>query len=200
MQSTEHLIRESLNEALASLQTFIGRPANIEAIEQGASLLAEAIKGGHLVLSCGNGGSLCDATHFAEELTGRFRNNRVAMPAVALNDPAHITCVGNDYSFDDIFSRAVEAIGSKGDVLVALSTSGGSANVLRAVDAAHRKGMKVIGLTADTDNALRRAADVAICAPKTRYSDRIQEIHIKALHIMVQAVEEKLIYSHEQKQ
>lgn len=195
MYSTKHIIQDSLNEALSSLQTFIGNPANIEAIEQAASLMADALQTGHTILTCGNGGSLCDASHFAEELTGRFRSNRMALPAVALNDAAHITCVGNDYAFDEIFSRAVEAIGRQGDVLIAISTSGESSNILRAVDAAHQKGMKVLGLTSNTDNTLRRTADVAVCAPKTRYSDRIQEIHIKVIHIAIECIEKKLAES-----
>lgn len=192
MYSTKSIIQDSLNEALSALQTFIGNPSNIEAIEQAASLMADALGAGHTILTCGNGGSLCDASHFAEELTGRFRSNRMALPAVALNDAAHITCVGNDYAFDEIFSRGVEAIGRQGDVLMAISTSGESSNILRAVDAAHRKGMKVLGLTSDTGNTLHRTADVAVCAPKTRYSDRIQEIHIKVIHIAIECIEKKL--------
>lgn len=182
----------SLHEALQSLRAFIDERHNIELIAKAAGMIAGAIIRGNKVLSCGNGGSLCDATHFAEELTGRFRDNRNALPAIALNDPAHITCVGNDYSFAEIFSRNVMAIGNEGDVLVAISTSGGSANILNAVRAAHDKKMLVIGLTSDSDNALRREADVAICAPRTPYSDRIQEIHIKVLHIIVQDVERQL--------
>lgn len=188
----QQLASYSLHEALQSLRAFIDNDHNIDLIAKAGDMIACAISRGNKVLSCGNGGSLCDATHFAEELTGRFRGNRNALPAIALNDPAHITCVGNDYSFAEIFSRHVMAIGKAGDVLVAISTSGGSANILNAVRAAHDKKMLVIGLTSDSDNALRREADVAICAPRTPYSDRIQEIHIKVLHIIVQAVEQKL--------
>lgn len=191
-QSDIQLVSYSLHEALQSLRAFIDERHNIELIAKAAGMIAGAIICGNKVLSCGNGGSLCDATHFAEELTGRFRDNRNALPAIALNDPAHITCVGNDYSFAEIFSRNVMAIGNEGDVLVAISTSGGSANILNAVRAAHDKKMLVIGLTSDSDNALRREADVAICAPRTPYSDRIQEIHIKVLHIIVQDVERQL--------
>lgn len=191
-QSDIQLVSYSLHEALQSLRAFIDERHNIELIAKAAGMIAGAIIRGNKVLSCGNGGSLCDATHFAEELTGRFRDNRNALPAIALNDPAHITCVGNDYSFAEIFSRNVMAIGNEGDVLVAISTSGGSANILNAVRAAHDKKMLVIGLTSDSDNALRREADVAICAPRTPYSDRIQEIHIKVLHIIVQDVERQL--------
>ncbi len=191
-QSDIQLVSYSLHEALRSLRAFIDDSHNMELIACASDIIASAIRSGNKVLSCGNGGSLCDATHFAEELTGRFRDNRVALPAIALNDPAHITCVGNDYSFDEIFSRHVMAIGNARDVLVAISTSGCSPNILNAVRAAHDKNMYVIGLTSDGDNQLRREADIAICAPRTPYSDRIQEIHIKVLHIMVQLVEEKL--------
>lgn len=191
-EGLQQLASFSLHEALQSLRAFIDNDHNIELIAKAGSIIAGAISRGNKVLSCGNGGSLCDATHFAEELTGRFRGNRNALPAIALNDPAHITCVGNDYSFAEIFSRYVMAVGKEGDVLVVISTSGGSANILNAVRAAHDKKMLVIGLTSDSDNTLRREADVAICAPRTPYSDRIQEIHIKVLHIIVQVVERQL--------
>ncbi len=135
---------------------------------------------------------MCDASHFAEELTGRFRSDRIPLPAIAINDAAHITCVGNDYSFLEIYSRFIDAIGKKGDILLAISTSGDSENIIRACKSAKKKGMIVIGLTCDSDNSLRTMSDVSICAPKTNYSDRIQEIHIKVIHIMIQLIEQKL--------
>ena len=155
-------------------------------------LMASSLKQGGKILSCGNGGSLCDAMHFAEELTGRFRENRRPLPAMAINDPAYMTCTGNDFAFEDIFERWVEAFGKTDDILLAISTSGNSTNVLRAIRMAHRQGMKVIALTSDSDNPMRNEADVAICAPRTPYSDRIQEIHIKVIHIAIEALEAEL--------
>ncbi len=189
---THDIIRNSFYEALNTLQAFMANEDNLLAVEKAANALATALKEGNKVMSCGNGGSLCDATHFAEELTGRFRNNRNPLPAIALNDAAHLTCVANDYTFDEVFSRPVEALGQKGDVLLAISTSGNSRNIIQAVKAAHRKGLTVIGLTSNSDNTLRRMADIAICAPRTPHSDRIQEIHIKVIHIMIEALEAQL--------
>ncbi len=190
---TYEIARNSFYEALNVLQAFIANEDNLLAVEKAAKTLAAALKEGNKVMSCGNGGSLCDATHFAEELTGRFRSDRNPLPAIALNDAAHLTCVANDFSFDEVFSRPVEALGRKGDVLLAISTSGNSRNIINAVKAAHRKGMTVIGLTCNNDNPLRRTADVAVCAPRTAYSDRIQEIHIKVIHIMIEALEALLL-------
>ena len=165
MNMTQTIIRSSLDEAMDELTRFLADPQTLPAIGQGVEILAEALQSGHKVMSCGNGGSLCDATHFAEELTGRFRKSRRPLPAMSVNDPAYFTCVGNDYSFDVIFQRWVEAFGRPGDVLVAISTSGTSSNVLK---------------------------DVAIKAPDAPHSDRIQEIHIKVIHIMIEALENKM--------
>lgn len=189
----EELIKNSIQESLNSLQAFASSESNLKRMENAAVLISQAIKNGNKVISCGNGGSLCDAMHFAEELTGRYRNDRNPLPAMSINDPAHITCVGNDYSFTQIYSRYIDAIGKKGDVLVAISTSGHSENILWALEAAKNRGMAVIALTCDSDNPLRQKADVAICAPKTKYSDRIQEIHIKVIHIIIQLIESKLV-------
>lgn len=189
----EGIVMDGFREALDSLHTFINSDSNLVTVEKAAYIIAEAIQKGNKVISCGNGGSLCDAAHFAEELTGRYRSDRNPLPAIAMNDAAHITCVGNDYSFSEIYSRYLDAVGNRGDVLLAISTSGYSENILRAVELAKRKEMIVIGMTCDSDNPLRNRSDIAICAPKTRYSDRIQEIHIKVIHIMIQLVESKLI-------
>lgn len=183
------IVKASLDEALSALQTFASKDENVASIATAASFMAHAIKDGHKIMSCGNGGSMSDAMHFAEELTGRYRQNRIALPAIALSNPAHITCVANDFSNDDIFSRYVEGIGQSGDVLLAISTSGRSGNILKAVESAKAKGIRVVGLTCDTENPLRAASDVAICAPRTQYADRIQEIHIKCIHIMIQMIE-----------
>ena len=192
MNMTQTIIRSSLDEAMDELTRFLADPQTLPAIGQGVEILAEALQSGHKVMSCGNGGSLCDATHFAEELTGRFRKSRRPLPAMSVNDPAYFTCVGNDYSFDVIFQRWVEAFGRPGDVLVAISTSGTSSNVLKAVEAARGLGMKGIALTSVRGKPLADAADVAIKAPDAPHSDRIQEIHIKVIHIMIEALEKKM--------
>lgn len=189
---TENIIRHSLDEALNELNGFLADPETVPAIGRCVEVLAEALEAGRKVMSCGNGGSLCDATHFAEELTGRFRGNRRPLPAMSINDPAYFTCVGNDFSFGEIFQRWVEAFGKPGDVLLAISTSGTSANVLKAVASARKIGMKVIALTSVKGKPLAEAADVAIQAPDAPHSDRIQEIHIKVIHIMIEALEKKM--------
>lgn len=189
---TENIIRHSLDEALNELNGFLADPKTVPAIGRCVEVLAEALEAGRKVMSCGNGGSLCDATHFAEELTGRFRGNRRPLPAMSINDPAYFTCVGNDFSFGEIFQRWVEAFGKPGDVLLAISTSGTSANVLKAVESARKIGMKVIALTSAKGKPLAEAADVAIQAPDAPHSDRIQEIHIKVIHIMIEALEKKM--------
>jgi D-sedoheptulose 7-phosphate isomerase len=135
---------------------------------------------------------LCDAAHFAEELTGKYRENRNPYSAVAINDPAYITCVGNDYSFEEIFSRYVEAVGKEGDVLLAISTSGNSINVVKSVEMAKALKIKVIGLTCTGVNKLSEICDLVLAAPKSKYSDRIQEIHIKIIHVLIQIIELKL--------
>jgi len=185
------ILLESLQEAHEALQEFMTNEENMQAIINGAAMISNALQKGNKVICCGNGGSLCDATHFAEELTGKFRDERVPLPAISINDAAHITCVGNDYSFSEIFSRHIDAIGQKGDILLAISTSGNSENVLKACESARKREMYIIGLTSDSANSLRTQSDVAICAPRKRYSDRIQEIHIKVIHIMIQLIEYK---------
>jgi len=186
------IIGKSLQESLVMLQTFISRPNTIDSIERAASAMAAALKKGNKIISCGNGGSLCDATHFAEELTGRYRKERAPLPAIAINDPAYITCVGNDFSFDDIYSRYVEGVGRNGDVLLAISTSGNSKNIIQAADTARKKNMTVVGLTCESDNVLREKSDIAICTPLSDFSDRVQEIHIKVIHILIQSIEYSL--------
>lgn len=185
-------IINSLSESLATLQKFIDNPVNIKRIDQAATSMADCLAGGGKIISCGNGGSMCDAMHFAEELTGRYRNNRKPYLALAINDPAYLTCVGNDFSFDEVFSRFVEAAGNKKDILLAISTSGNSENVIRAANEARRMGMKVISLTREGKNRLSDISDISIASPATPFSDRIQEIHIKVIHIVIQLIESKL--------
>ncbi len=188
----KNLIRESSQAILKEVDSFWSNPETIEVIERAAVLLSDSLKKGNKIISCGNGGSLCDATHFAEELTGRYRKNRTSLPAISINDPAYITCVGNDFSFDEIYSRYVEGVGCEGDVLLAISTSGNSSNIVKAAESAHLKKMKVLALTSTGDNRLSALSDIVIAAPKVDFSDRVQEIHIQVIHILIQAIEKQL--------
>jgi D-sedoheptulose 7-phosphate isomerase len=186
------LILENLNEAREVLEEFVNQSENINAIEKAATLMVEAVQNGGKIISCGNGGSMTDAMHFAEELSGVFREKRPALPAISISDPSHITCTANDYSFDEIFSRYVEGVGQQGDVLLAISTSGNSMNIIKAADAAKGKGMKVVGLTGKTGGLLAGMVDSEIRVKGRLNSDRIQEIHIKILHILVLLIEQEV--------
>ena len=185
-------IRNELTQAIEVLTNFVSDNKNLEAIQQAAVLVADSFKQGGKVLSCGNGGSHCDAMHFAEELTGRFRDNRPSYPAIAISDVSHISCVGNDYGFDYIFSRYVEGVGNKGDVLLGISTSGNSTNVIKAIKAAKQKGMKIITLTGKDGGKMNGLADVDIRVPHFGYADRVQEIHIKVIHILILLIEKEM--------
>ncbi|OTQ72244.1 phosphoheptose isomerase [Gilliamella apis] len=185
-------IRDELNQAIDVLANFVANDENLKKIQQAAVLIADSFKQGGKVLSCGNGGSHCDAMHFAEELTGRFRDNRPSYPAIAISDVSHISCVGNDYGFDYIFSRYIEGVGQKGDVLLGISTSGNSANVLKAIEAAKQKGMKVITLIGKDGGKMNGLADVDIRVPHFGYADRVQEIHIKVIHILILLIEKEM--------
>jgi D-sedoheptulose 7-phosphate isomerase len=186
------IIRTELNEAAETLNKFISDPANIESIQRAAVLLADSFKAGGKVISCGNGGSHCDAMHFAEELTGRYRENRPGYPAIAISDVSHISCVGNDFGYEYIFSRYLEAVGQKGDVLLGISTSGNSGNVIKAIEAARAKGMKVITLTGKDGGKMAGSADVEIRIPHFGFADRVQEIHIKVIHILILLIEKEM--------
>jgi D-sedoheptulose 7-phosphate isomerase len=188
----QDLIRSELTDAADVLNRFLADDANIQAIESAAKLLADSFKAGGKVLSCGNGGSHCDAMHFAEELTGRYRENRPGYPAIAISDPSHLSCVANDFGFEYVFSRYLEAVGREGDVLFGLSTSGNSGNILRAIEAAKAKGIKVIALTGKDGGRMAGLADVEIRVPHFGYADRIQEVHIKIIHILIQLVEKEM--------
>ena len=189
---TKTIIQDSLAQAHEELERFMADPVTVPAIEKAAEVMSGCLSSGGKIISCGNGGSLCDATHFAEELTGRFRNDRRPFPAMAINDPAYLTCVGNDYSFDVVFSRWIEAFGKPGDVLLAISTSGTSPNIIKAAEAAKSLGMKVVALTSKKGQTLSALSDVAIMAPDAPHSDRIQEIHIKVIHILIEAIESSI--------
>jgi D-sedoheptulose 7-phosphate isomerase len=186
------LIRSALQEAATGLDRLRQNDAALAAIEAAGSVLAGAFKAGHHAYSCGNGGSMCDAMHFAEELTGRFRRNRRPLGAMAISDPGYLTCTANDFGYQEVFARFVQAHGRAGDVLVAISTSGSSANVLAAAQAARDLSMPVIALTGRPDSALARVAQVEICTPAGRFADRVQELHIKVIHVLIELVEHEL--------
>ncbi|GAB3966000.1 D-sedoheptulose 7-phosphate isomerase [Spirosoma terrae] len=189
------IIRHELTEAQTVLDTFITNPDNLSAIEQAAILMADALKSGRKIISCGNGGSHCDAMHFAEELSGRYRDDRRSLAAIAISDVSHLSCVSNDYGFEFVFSRFIEGLGNEGDVLLGLSTSGNSANIIRAVEAARTKGMKVVLLTGKDGGKLANKGDVEIRVPHFGYADRIQEIHIKVIHLFILLIERQLFTS-----
>jgi D-sedoheptulose 7-phosphate isomerase len=178
----------SLAAALAALESLRADRRAIETIERIASLLTACVRAGNKVLICGNGGSACDAMHFAEEFTGRFKNDRPPLPAIACTDPGHLTCTANDYGFEHVFSRWVQALGRKGDVLILLSTSGNSANILRAADAGRAAGLTTVALLGKDGGRLRESCDHTLIAPGEG-SDRIQELHMLILHILVEQVE-----------
>ena len=182
-------IKNELNESYRLLKNFIDNDSNINAIESAAELMKVSIKNGGKVISCGNGGSMCDAMHFAEELTGKFREERKPLPAISISDPSHITCVGNDYGFQFVFSKYLEGIGKKGDVLLAISTSGNSENIINAANYAKANNIKVVSLTGKDGGKLSDLSDIEIRVPHFGYSDRIQEIHIKVIHILILLIE-----------
>jgi D-sedoheptulose 7-phosphate isomerase len=167
-------------------------PEALSFMENCATTLADCFRSGHKLLTCGNGGSLCDAMHFAEELTGFYREKRPALPAIALSEPGHLTCVGNDVGYDQVFSRAIEAYGQPGDVLVVLTTSGNSGNLIPAVQMAKEKGMTVIAFLGKTGGKLKGEADLEWIVSGFQWSDRIQEAHMAAIHMIIEQVEQLL--------
>lgn len=182
-------IERELQEAGRVLETFMADASNLQAIRRAADMLVSSVKSGGRIYSCGNGGSMSDAMHFAEELSGRFRAERRPIAAMAISDSGHITCTANDYGYQQVFSRFIEAFGAKGDSLLAISTSGNSENVLQAARTAKEKGMHVIALTGKDGGELAKLCDVEIRVAHSGYSDRIQEIHIKVIHILVMLIE-----------
>jgi len=182
-------ISEHFEQAAQLLEQVRSDSEFMESVEIGADAMAKCIAAGGKIISCGNGGSMSDAMHFAEELSGRYREHRPGIAAISCSDPSHITCVGNDYGFEFIFSRFVEAVGKTGDALLAISTSGNSANVLEAAKEAKAKGMMVIGLTGRGGGKLKALCDVVIDVPWNGFADRVQEVHIKVIHAWIDAIE-----------
>ncbi len=186
------MVRNHFTEARQILDQFLADDINFQNIEKAGQFMVTSLKGGGKILSCGNGGSLCDAMHFAEELTGRYRDNRPALAAIAMSDVSHMACVGNDYGYEEVFSRYLSAIGSSGDVLLAISTSGNSANVLKAMEVAKSKNIKIVGLTGKDGGKMAGLCDVEIRAPFSTYADRAQEIHIKVIHALIDYIEKNV--------
>ncbi len=184
-----NIVKANFLEAQKVLQDFISDETNLEAIASAGDIMIEAINGGNKIFSVGNGGSMCDAMHFAEEMTGRFRRDREPLPAISVADASHITCAANDYGFESIFSRYMGALGTRGDVLLAISTSGNSKNIYKTAELALQKGMKVIGLTGNGGGKLHEQCTLEIRVPHLGWSDRIQEIHIKIIHTLIHYVE-----------
>lgn len=185
----EH-VRASIKAASEAAASLLQDESALAQVAKAGALLVESLQRGGKVYSCGNGGSMCDAMHFAEELSGKFRSERPPLAALAISDPAHLTCTGNDFGFEQVFARFVMAHGRPGDVLLAISTSGTSRNILAAVEAAKAAQVKVITLTGRRDSPVGRQADIDICTPvATPWSDRIQELHIKVIHTLIELCE-----------
>ncbi len=190
MMSTKQ-IADHFFEAVDVLVKF-NTEENFLKIKNAGNLIVDSFKNGGKVFSCGNGGSMCDAMHFAEELTGRYREDRKALPAISISDASHLSCVSNDYGYEFVFSRYIEALGNSGDILVAISTSGNSKNVINAINSAKAKGMLVIGLTGKDGGVMKDLCDVEIRAPFSNYADRTQEIHIKVIHSLIDYIERNI--------
>lgn len=188
----EQVWQDSLKDAQSTLETFLSNPEQLKKCQQFSDILINMYKNEGNLFTCGNGGSHCDAMHFAEEFTGRYRKDRRPLGALALGDPSHVTCVSNDYGFEQIFARQVEGLGRSGDVLVGLSTSGNSKNIIEAFKAAKTKGIKTVALLGKGGGELAPMADLAIVIEGTETSDRIQEMHIKLIHTVIETVERQL--------
>jgi D-sedoheptulose 7-phosphate isomerase len=193
----KEILNQHLQEASNILRDFSTNTDYLNSVVEAAEIIITSLESGNKIISAGNGGSMCDAMHFAEELSGRYRNDRKGLAAVSISDPSHITCVGNDYGFNYIFSRYIQALGNPGDVFFGITTSGNSENIIRACMEAKNKDMKVIVLTSDCEGDLQvdyeDLVDAFIKTPSNRYADRIQELHIKIIHSLINMIEEKLI-------
>ena len=188
-----HAILNAIDDAIRAIEKIKEETA-VAFIEQSAQMIASCFQRGNKLLVCGNGGSLCDAMHFAEELSGFYREKRAALPAIALSDPGLLTCVGNDVGYESVFARAVEALGKSGDILAVLTTSGNSSNLLPAVRAAKERGLFTIAFLGKTGGKLKGVADLEWIVSGFNWSDRIQEAHMTAIHILIEQVE-KLVFA-----
>ena len=187
-------ISKHFEEAQSVLNDFFN-DENLNKIKSAADLMVKSLKSENKIISCGNGGSMCDSMHFSEELSGKFRNERAALPAISISDPSHISCVANDYGYDYVFSRFIEAFGKDSDVLLAISTSGNSKNIINAIKSAKSKNMIVIGLTGKDGGEMASLCDVELRAPLSKYADRAQEIHIKIIHALIDYIEQELFFN-----
>ncbi len=185
-------IKRSFTEARLVLEDFLTKDENFDHIAAAGNLMVTSLLAGGKIISCGNGGSMCDAMHFAEELTGRYREDRPPIAAIAISDPSYITCVANDFGFDQIFSRFIAGTGNKGDVLLAISTSGNSVNVIKAAEVAKKNEIKVVALTGRDGGKLSSYCDVELRAPASDYADRAQELHVKIIHALILFIEKNL--------
>jgi len=186
------ILLNNLHEAKSILDQFISNTQALESVHQAGIAMVNAIQNGGKIISCGNGGSMCDAMHFAEELSGKFREDRRALPALSISDASHISCVGNDYGYNEVFARYLEALGQPNDILLAISTSGNSTNVIRAMEVAKSKGIKIVALTGKDGGKMAALADIEVRAPYSKFADRAQEIHIKVIHALIQTIEHEL--------
>jgi D-sedoheptulose 7-phosphate isomerase len=184
-------IQGALADARAALDALLSNDASLADIERAGALLIRTFESGGRAYSCGNGGSMSDAMHFAEELTGRFRSDRAGLPAQAISDVGHLTCVANDFGYEQVFARYLRSHGRAGDCLLAISTSGSSQNVVAAARATRELGMVVIGLVGRPGSELAGLCDVCVATPAGRYADRAQELHIKVIHILIELVERR---------
>ena len=191
MNAVDH-VKAALTDAQNALAALIENEAMLETIAQAAHVIAQSQRQGGAVYSCGNGGSLCDAMHFAEEMTGRYRQDRKPYRAAAISDVSHMACVGNDYGYEHVFSRWIEAMGTDKDVLIAITTSGTSKNIVAAAQAAKAKGVTVVALTGKSGSPITELADIAVVTPAGRWADRVQELHIKVIHILIELIEREL--------
>ncbi len=183
------MIRHHFEQAHRLLEQVMNDELFLKSIERAGEAMSMAIHAGNKIMSCGNGGSMCDAMHFAEELTGRYRDNRKPISAISISDASHMSCVGNDYGYQHVFSRFVEGVGRPGDVLLAISTSGNSANVIEAARMAQSKGIQVVALTGKDGGVLAGCCDVEVRVPWMEYADRVQEVHIKVIHALIDYIE-----------
>lgn len=189
----ETKILKAVDDGVRAIE-FLKKPESVDFIRNSARMIADCFRNGNKLLIAGNGGSLCDAMHFAEELTGIFRHKRKALPAIALSDPGHLTCTANDIGYEGVFSRAVEALGREGDVFVALTTSGNSSNLIHAVPVAKEMGLKTIAFLGKSGGQLKGTADLEWIIDGFTYSDRIQEAHMTAIHIIIEMIEHELFH------
>jgi len=195
----KYIIKQELNQAAEVLNKFISDEANIQSIENAANIMIAAIKRGNKIIACGNGGSMCDAMHFASELTGRYRKDRPPIAAIAISDPAHLSCVGNDYGYSNVFARHIKALGKPDDVLLAITTSGNSTNILYAIDMAVEIGMNIVLLSGNSGGPSAYKLDIgrgdmdtdaAILVQHNGFAGTAQEVHIKIIHILVHLIEQ----------